>query len=95
MGECVYTRRRAMIERELQVPNVLTLSNNEISRLLSVGVVTVRRVRRDLEVRGMVPKVLLRTARHGNLVDVARLTEPQMKAGRKKPGGAHYGGPAS
>jgi len=43
----------------------------------------------------MVPKVLLRTARHGNLVDVARLTEPQMKAGRKKPGGAHYGGPAS
>jgi DNA-binding GntR family transcriptional regulator len=76
-----YSQRRAMIERELRSPDVPTLSNNEISRLLGVGVVTVRRVRRDLEARGAIPKVLWRLARHGNFVDVARLIEPpSMKA---------------
>ena len=76
-----YAQRRAMLERDLRSPDVPTLSNNEISRLLGVGVVTVRRVRRDLEARGAIPKVLLRMARHGNFVNVARLTEPpSMKA---------------
>ena len=76
-----YAQRRAMLERDLRSPDVPTLSNNEISRLLGVGVVTVWRVRRDLEARGAIPKVLLRMARHGNFVNVARLTEPpSMKA---------------
>ena len=76
-----YSQRRAMLERDLRSPDVPTLSNNEISRLLGVCVVTVRRVRRDLEARGAIPKVLLRMARHGNFVNVARLTEPpSMKA---------------
>jgi len=70
------TQRRAVIEQALRTPDVAALSNNEIHRRLRVDIGMVRATRRRLESCGDIPHVLQRVARHGNLVDVSRVTEP-------------------
>lgn len=47
-----YARRRTVIEDALQTADGAVLANNEISRLLGVSVLVVRRVRRNLEALG-------------------------------------------
>jgi hypothetical protein len=71
----VYAARRAAVEDLLRTPGGYILSNNELSRLLGAGVVGVRRVRRELESSGAVPKVNCRMSRRGYYIDVSRLTE--------------------
>ena len=65
-----------MIEAAFRIPDVPTLSNNEIGRLLGVHVSSVRSVRRKLESVGVIPRVNLRLSRHGNFVNVVRVCEP-------------------
>ena len=70
-----YARRRTVIEDALQTADGAVLANNEISRLLGVSVLVVRRVRRNLEALGVIPRVYLRMSRRGYYFDVSRLTE--------------------
>lgn len=70
-----YARRRTVIEDALQTADGSVLANNEISRLLGVSVLVVRRVRRNLEALGVIPRVYFRMSRRGYYIDVSRLTE--------------------
>ena len=69
-------RRRKMVQDAFRTPDIPTLSNNEIARLLAVGDGLVRAIRRSMERAGEIPVVNYRVSRHGNLVDVTRVCEP-------------------
>jgi hypothetical protein len=72
----VTARRRKMVQDAFRTPDVPNLSNNEVARLLPVGVDLVRAIRRSMERAGEIPVVNYRVARHGNLVDVTRVSHP-------------------
>ena len=76
MSEGFVARRRKMVQDAFRTPDVPTLSNNEIARLLSVGDDLVRAIRRSMERAGEIPVVNYRVSRHGNLVDVTRVSHP-------------------
>jgi hypothetical protein len=76
-----YVRRRTVIEDALRTADGPVLANNEISRLLGVNVLVVRRVRRNLEALGTIPKVYRRMSRRGYLIDVSRMTETHIAQG--------------
>jgi hypothetical protein len=76
-----YARRRTVIEDALRTADGPVLANNEISRLLGVNVLVVRRVRRNLEALGAIPKVYRRMSRRGYLIDVSRMTETHIAQG--------------
>lgn len=67
---------RGKIEAAFRTPDIPSLSNNEIAGLLKVCVESVRTVRRHLESSGEIPIMNCRLGRHGNLIDVSRVSEP-------------------
>lgn len=85
-----YARRRTVIEDALQTADGAVLANNEISRLLGVSVLVVRRVRRNLEALGVIPRVYFRMSRRGYYIDVSRLTEVPSRKPRLNGGPAHF-----
>ncbi len=67
---------RAMIEAAFRTPDVPTLSNNQVARLLGVDAGSVRAVRRRLESSGEIPVTTYRLGLRGFYTDVTRVTAP-------------------